>query len=80
METIDLKKMTKVELNTLLQNKIFQLGVNGIQHNDLIKQIEDIENEMKTRVDEDTFQAKQQKDGSMPEESQTKSDMGKENE
>ena len=49
METIDLKKMTQKELTQLLQKKIFQLGMNGLQQNDLLRVVDAIEAELARR-------------------------------
>lgn len=57
-KTIDLKEMTKDELTTLLQKKIFQLGVNGLQQNDILRLIDQIETELARRKEENISQAK----------------------
>ena len=57
-KTIDLKAMTKDELTTLLQKKIFQLGVNGLQQNDILRLIDQIETELARRKEENISQVK----------------------
>lgn len=57
-KTIDLKTMTKDELTTLLQKKIFQLGVNGLQQNDILRLIDQIETELARRKEENISQVK----------------------
>ena len=56
-ETVSLKEMTKKELETLLQKKIFQLGINGLQQKDLVKIIEAVEKELTRRKEENISQA-----------------------
>ena len=62
METIDLKEMTKEQLTTLLQKKIFQLGMNGLQHNDIMKVINEVEKELARRKEANISQANTQKE------------------
>ena len=57
METIDLKTLTKKELTTLLQKKIFQLGVNGLQQKDILSVIDAVEKELARRKEENISQA-----------------------
>ena len=57
-KTIDLKTMTKDELTTLLQKKIFQLGVNGLQQNDILRLIDQIETELARRKEENISKVK----------------------
>lgn len=57
-KTIDLKTMTKDELTNLLQKKIFQLGVNGLQQNDILRLIDQIETELARRKEENISQVK----------------------
>ena len=69
-KTIDLKTMTKDELTTLLQKKIFQLGVNGLQQNDILRLIDQIETELARRKEENISQVKST-EGEVTEESST---------
>ena len=62
METIDLKEMTKEQLTTLLQKKIFQLGMNGLQQNDIMKVIDEVEKELARRKEANISQANTQKE------------------
>ena len=62
METIDLKEMTKEQLTTLLQKKIFQLGMNGLQQNDIMKVINEVEKELARRKGANISQANTQKE------------------
>lgn len=62
METIDLKEMTKEQLTTLLQKKIFQLGMNGLQQNDIMKVINEVEKELARRKEANISQANTQKE------------------
>lgn len=62
METIDLKEMTKEQLTTLLQKKIFQLGMNGLQQNDIMKVINEVEKELARRKEANISQANMQKE------------------
>ena len=62
METIDLKEMTKEQLTTLLQKKIFQLGMNGLQQNDIMKVINEVEKELARRKEVNISQANTQKE------------------
>lgn len=57
METVDLKTLTKKELTTLLQKKIFQLGVNGLQQKDILSVIDAVEKELARRKEENISQA-----------------------
>lgn len=61
METMKLEQLTEQELKTLLQKKIFQLGVNGLQQNDLLRVINSIEVELGRRKEKDISQAKLKK-------------------
>ena len=69
-KTIDLKTMTKDELTTLLQKKIFQLGVNGLQQNDILRLIDQIETELARRKEENISQVKST-EGEVTEENST---------
>lgn len=62
METIDLKKMTQKELTQLLQKKIFQLGMNGLQQNDLLRVVDAIEAELARRKEENISPANTKKE------------------
>ena len=62
METIDLKEMTKEQLTTLLQKKILQLGMNGLQQNDIMKVINEVEKELARRKEANISQANTQKE------------------
>lgn len=62
METIDLKTMTKKDLTELLQKKIFQLGMTGLQQNDLLTVINAIETELARRKEENISQANSAKE------------------
>ena len=62
METIDLKKMTQKELTQLLQKKIFQLGMNGLQQNDLLRVVDAIEAELARRKEENISPANMKKE------------------
>ena len=62
METIDLKEMTKEQLTTLLQKKIFQLGMNGLQQNDIMKVINEVEKELARRKEANISQVNTQKE------------------
>ena len=62
METINLKEMTKEQLTTLLQKKIFQLGMNGLQQNDIMKVINEVEKELARRKEANISQANTQKE------------------
>ena len=61
-ETMSLREMTKKELETLLQKKIFQLGINGLQQKDLVKIIEAVEKELTRRKEENISQANTEED------------------
>lgn len=48
-EVINLQEMSKKDLETILQKKIFQLGMTGLQQNDLLRIIDQIEKELTRR-------------------------------
>ena len=48
-EIINLQEMSKKDLETILQKKIFQLGMTGLQQNDLLRIIDQIEKELTRR-------------------------------
>lgn len=77
METISLKEMTKKELETLLQKKIFQLGMNGLQQNDLLKIIDLVEKELARRKEENISQVNTQKETLNEEKTETTNEDGK---
>ena len=54
--------MTKEQLTTLLQKKIFQLGMNGLQQNDIMKVINEVEKELARRKEANITQANTQKE------------------
>ena len=62
METIELKETTKEQLTTLLHKKIFQLGMNGLQQNDIMKVINEVEKELARRKEANISQANTQKE------------------
>ena len=70
-ESINLTEMKKEELMTLLQKRIFQLGMNGLQQNELTKEIEEIEAELKRRKEESISQANEVNAEEMPENATT---------
>ncbi len=76
-ETISLKEMTKKELETLLQKKIFQLGMNGLQQNDLLKIIDLVEKELARRKEENISQVNTQKETLNEEKTETTNEDGK---
>lgn len=76
-ETISLKEMTKKELETLLQKKIFQLGMNGLQQNDLLKIIDLVEKELARRKEGNISQVNTQKETLNEEKTETTSEDGK---
>ena len=76
-ETISLKEMTKKELETLLQKKIFQLGMNGLQQNDLLKIIDLVEKELARRKEQNISQVHTQKETLNEEKTETTNEDGK---
>ena len=61
-EVINLQEMSKKDLETMLQKKIFQLGMTGLQQNDLLRIIDQIEKELTRRREANISQANTKED------------------